>query len=117
MFSLLLATAMCAVADTPNIAPPAAARVPTRAFFQQYTPVDDGFFYYQPTNFSAPPRMGYGGCNCFCPTDDVDLFLPCIPAAPCPVLPVRAVATPRVNIYTPPVPVRICPRGKAPCLD
>ena len=115
MLSLLLVTAMSAVADTPQ-AQPAPARAATRAYY----PTNDSF--YEPTNFGySPPQFGFGfsGSGCgnpyFCPTDDVFLDLPCFPCAPCGITPPRPVATPRVRVYTPPPPIRYCPPRPVPC--
>jgi hypothetical protein len=112
MFSLLLVTAMSAVADTPTNAPQAAPKVANRA----YAPARSNS-YYEPMNYYSysPPAGGFGGGCQYCPTDDVDLFLPCIPPAVCPVCPVRPVGAPRVNVYTPPLPIRTCPRYTPPC--
>lgn len=112
MLSLLLATAMSAVADTPTYAQPAPARAANRANY-----------YYEPINnfaYSAP-QFGFGGSSCgcgnpyYCPTDDVFMDLPCLPCAPCGIAPVRPVAAPRVSVFTPPPPIRCCPPRVPPC--
>jgi hypothetical protein len=104
MYSLILVTALNAVGDAPKAAPapikPAATKAATTTMATPY--------------FGMPRAAANGnlGCFDFCPSDNVDLFLPCPGMAPCPPVPPRGprpVAGPRVNTTPCPTPRTVCP--------
>ena len=119
MLSLVLITALSAIGDTPNNAPTNMVRPGNHSGFSTFEPID--FSQSTSQSFYAP-NAGFGGCGCYCPSDDANIFLPCAPLAPCPINCFPSAPRPvtmRVNVYGPPPQVRVCPppppRVKAPC--
>ena len=116
MYSLIMLTALGAVPGAPTAAPYAAPAQVYR-YTANSAPQSYGVMPYTAAQY---PR-GYYGAPCApgcCPTDNVDLFLPCAPAAPCapwaPNAP-RPVCAPRVSTHSCPTPVRHCPCPPPPC--
>jgi hypothetical protein len=104
MYSLILVTALSAAADTPR--PVTYNAAPVRTAVPYGAPYGGGDQFCPNCDF---------GC---CPTDNVDLFLPCPPGVPCPPAPPsapRGMCGPRVNTYPCPTPITVCPCPPRPC--